>query len=113
MLLASWQDTYFLLFLFISYLLFYSSKYRVGLAVLTYGLLWQYHWSILLEFLYLLIYIYIFIFNKLKVDLQIQKLILIRQDVKSNQKDNYCLFISSFNKFNTKYILTNLMDIKN
>ncbi len=66
MLLASWQDTYFLLFLFISYLLFYSSKYRIGLAVLTYGLLWQYHWSALLGFLYLLIYIYVFIFNKNK-----------------------------------------------
>ena len=64
MLLASWQDVYCLLFIFISYLLFYKNKYRNGLCILTYGLLWQYHWSFLLGLFYLLTHIYFLIRKK-------------------------------------------------
>ena len=58
MLLGLWQDVYCLLFIYLSFLLFSFEKKRLGLLVLIYGLLWQYHWSVLLGLFYLSTYIY-------------------------------------------------------
>jgi len=58
MLIGAWQDVYCLLFIYLSFLFFSFEKKRLGLLVLIYGLLWQYHWSIILGLFYLSTYIY-------------------------------------------------------
>ena len=58
MLIGSWQDVYCLLFIYLSFLLFSFEKKKLGLLVLIYGLLWQYHWSVFLGLFYLSTYIY-------------------------------------------------------
>lgn len=57
-LLSSWQDIYCVLFIYLAFILFYFAKKRLGLIVLIYGLMWQYHWSVLLGLFYLSTYIY-------------------------------------------------------
>ncbi len=88
MLLSLWQDVYFLLFLWLAFFLFSQSKNKLGLIVLIYGCLWQYHFSFLFGLFYLLSYIYLQISDSNK------KLIILFPPGFRNKKKSIILILS-------------------
>ena len=55
MLLALWQDVYFLTFFLLSSLLFFNGKKNFALATLVYAFFWQYHWGYIYGIIYVII----------------------------------------------------------